>query len=256
MGANQLVGHVGGMRSGVAQPRDAGDLRESSKQTGQRDFPAARIQTVVGVHVLPKQAQFAGALLHERLRLPDHVLDRPRIFRPTRVRHHAKRAKSVTPFLDGEERGRPRTAAGGQLVELADRREVRADGRCLARAVGSSQELRQPVVRLRADHDVDFGTSPADFRSFSLGHATGHDETHAATRLASGSPERHQPAQIGVNLLRCFLADVAGIQDDQVGSLGGVGTRVSERGQHLRHPFRIVHVHLAAVRTNVHLACG
>ena len=256
MGANEFCRHVRGMRSGVTQPRDAVDLRESSKQTGQRNFPAARIQAVIGVHVLPEQAHFAGALVYERFCLADHVFNRPRVFRPTRVRHHAKRAKSVTPFLDREEGSRPRTATGGQLVKLAHCREVRANGRRLARAVGSGQEFRQPVVGLWADHDVDFGTPTSNFRPFRLGHAAGDDEAHAATRAAGGSPERHKPAQIGVDLLRRFLADMAGIQHDQVGSLRGLGTGVSERGQHLRHPLRIVDVHLAAVRTNVHLACG
>src|ERR1044072_2144435 len=54
-----------------------------------------------------------------------------------------------------------------------------------------------------------------------------------------------QAAQLGIDLLRGMLADVAGVQHDQVGLLGCVGHGIAERPQDGGQAVRIADVHLA-----------
>src|SRR5690606_18672972 len=55
----------------------------------------------------------------------------------------------------------------------------------------------------------------------------------------------------GIDLLRRLLADVAGVEEDEVGALRVVDRHVTGRRQRLRHPLGIVDVHLAAIGPDV-----
>jgi hypothetical protein len=59
---------------------------------------------------------------------------------------------------------------------------------------------------------------------------------------------RAQAATLGIDLLGRLLADVTGVEDDQIGVVGLSGDRIAQRRQHIAHALRIVDVHLAAVR--------
>ena len=109
------------------------------------------------------------------------------------------------------------------------------------------QQLGQAMVGLRPDHDVD-ERRPLEHRpALGLGDAAGDPDHQIA---AGGAPPRAQltqPAELRINLLGGLLADVAGVQDDQVGVVRAIDPGIAVRRQRVGHARRIVHVHLAAV---------
>ena len=77
--------------------------------------------------------------------------------------------------------------------------------------------------------------------------ATGNADQHVApgvtTRLLQGA----QPAELGKHLLRSLLADMAGVEEDEVGGSRRVGDVIAFERQNIAHALGIVHVHLTAV---------
>ena len=100
--------------------------------------------------------------------------------------------------------------------------------------------LRQAVIGLRADDHVDHRRAPLRFRALGLGDAAGERDQRLRSVLAP------QPADVRIGLLGRLLADVAGVEDDEVGVLA-VGRRGHAVGaQQLGHALAVVDVHLAA----------
>ena len=65
--------------------------------------------------------------------------------------------------------------------------------------------------------------------------------------------QRTHPAKLRVDLFGCFLADMAGVEDDEV-RLGRVlGRRVAGTRERFGHALGVVGVHLAAERLDVQL---
>src|SRR5262249_1418063 len=54
-------------------------------------------------------------------------------------------------------------------------------------------------------------------------------------------------AKVGKHLLRRLFADVAGVEDDEIGVIGARRRRVTERRHQFGDARPVVHVHLAAV---------
>ena len=77
---------------------------------------------------------------------------------------------------------------------------------------------------------------------------------HAAAVARGGLLERAHAAELGIDLLGRLLADVAGVEDDEVGVLGRRGLGIALGRQRVRHTMRIVDVHLAAERLDIDLA--
>jgi hypothetical protein len=69
-----------------------------------------------GIHVLPKQGDFARPGIDHAARFRDHRGSRPARLRAARVGHHAKAAKLVAAFLDGEESREPAGGLGGGRI--------------------------------------------------------------------------------------------------------------------------------------------
>ena len=89
------------------------------------------------------------------------------------------------------------------------------------RAGAARQQLGQAVIGLRADDDVDERRALDQQLALGLRHAAGHGQDHVAT--GGVAPRVAQPAQaaeLGEHLLGRLLADVAGVQDDEVGVVG------------------------------------
>ena len=104
------------------------------------------------------------------------------------------------------------------------------------------------MIGLRTDNEVDERRPLDQQLALSLSYAAGDRQY----RLAPGSrtpgiAQLAHPAELGKHLLRRLLADVTGIQDDQISVVGLVRDRVAMQCQGLRHTIGIVHVHLAAV---------
>src|SRR5216684_1382037 len=218
---------------------------------------AARMRAMIGVDVLPDQRHFAHAGASEVPHLGDDLFDRARDLRAARVRHDAERAEFVAPFLHGDESryaaAADRLAAGRRDgVELALGRKLGIDR--LVSALGAIEQCGQAMVILRPDHDVDQGRPAQNFLALGLGHAAGDDDRHAAAPgLGAGLPFANA-AELRIDLLGRLLADVAGVEDDQLGRLGGGGFHEAFGNQQVRHTLRIVGVHLTAVRLDVELS--
>ncbi len=106
----------------------------------------------------------------------------------------------------------------------------------------------EPVIGLGPEHDVDEGRAFEDFLALGLGDAASDRDQGLGGPL--GGPaflDPPQPAKLGIDLLRRLLADMAGVEDDQVGIVGPVRLGVTERRQDVCHARGVVDVHLAAV---------
>ena len=220
MGPDQVVGHVVGMARGVADPGDARDRGYGAHQVGQARRRAVRARPVIGVHVLADQGDLAHPLGHELLRLRHHRGDGARDLGAAGIGHHAEGAELVAALLHGEEGGHPAVAARGQVVELVLGRKLGIDHAGLPRA---GEQLRQAVVALGADHHVDRGLARGDLRPFRLRHAARHHDAGVEAGALALALQLAQAPELGIDLLRRLLADVAGVEDDDVGLLHGLG---------------------------------
>src|SRR5262245_31860017 len=110
------------------------------------------------------------------------------------------------------------------------------------------------MIALRADHDIDDRRAADDLFTFGLRDAAGDRDVHLPA-IARGLILHHpQPAEFGIDLFGRLLADVAGIEDDEVGVLSARGLDKAFTRQRVHHALRIVDVHLAAIGFYVQLA--
>ena len=56
-----------------------------------------------------------------------------------------------------------------------------------------------------------------------------------------------EPAEFGIHLLGSLLADVAGVEDDEIGIVDAGGLDKALASQRVHHALRIVDVHLTAI---------
>ena len=115
-------------------------------------------------------------------------------------------------------------------------------------------ELGQAVIALRADDEVDGRHAPHDLGALGLGDAA-DDRDHRV--VAGGGALVLQVAdapEIGVDLFGRLLADVAGVENDEIGFLDGIRFAIALRRQRLGHALGIIDVHLTAERAHEHLA--
>ena len=213
MRGDQVVGHVVRMRGGVADPRQSLDAREPPHQGGE----AGSGRVAVGVDVLPEQRDLDHAPVDQRAGFRLDARGRPRYLAAAGIGHDAEGAELVAAFLHGEKgHGRPPGAAvGGEVIELLLGGKLGLD-RPFA-ALAAVEHVRQAVVGLRTDHQVDHGRACQDLGALGLRHAAGDADSQIRVRDLQ-APE---PPELGIDLLRGLLADVAGIEQDQVGVLGG-----------------------------------
>ena len=132
-----------------------------------------------------------------------------------------------------------------QMREFVFRREVGGDD-AFAAGLRLGHEGSQPVVALRPHDEIDDRRSRDDLLPLGLGDAAGNRDQRVA---ALASPrllgEPHAP-ELGIDLLRGLLPDMAGVENDEIG-LGRIVNRQKACGpERFRHPLGIVLVHLAA----------
>ena len=107
------------------------------------------------------------------------------------------------------------------------------------------------MISLRTDDDVDHWRAALGFGAFGLGDAAGDRDGHAAAVARRVVLQYAHAAEFGIDLLGRLLADVAGVEDDEVGVVRRRGLDKALGGEHVRHTMRIVDVHLAAVGLDV-----
>jgi hypothetical protein len=135
----------------------------------------------------------------------------------------------------------PLDPGGRQMVELLDLGEGNVDLR-LAQAAPFGDQLRQAMQGLRAEDDVDVGRARDDRRALLTGHAT----ADADDQVGIGQLQQAHPAEVVENAFLRLLAHRAGVEEDDVGVVGGVGLDdFFGCSEHVGHLVRIVLVHLA-----------
>ncbi len=137
-------------------------------------------------------------------------------------------------------------------IEFVFSREFRVDD-LLAR-FRAREEIRQAMIILRTDDEIDHRRAPHDLLPFGLRNAARHRDPHLAAVGGRGFLHFADAAELGIDLLGGLLADVAGIEDDEVGVFRPRGLDESLRRQGVRHTMRVVDVHLATVGLDVELA--
>ena len=111
-------------------------------------------------------------------------------------------------------------------------------GRRAARGLGD--HLRQAVIGLRADDHVDHLRARHGFGALGLGDAAGERDHRPRAVVAA------QAADVRIGLLGGLLADVAGVEHDQVGVLAVGGRGHAFGAEQLGHALAVIDVHLAA----------
>ena len=205
---------------------------------------------VPGVDVLAEQRHLAHAGLGELFGLGDDLRHRPRHFRAARIGHDAEGAELVAAFLHGQE-GRHAAADDLRSARLRQMFELVLDGVVglddLLAVSRFPQRLGQAVIGLRTDHQVDSALAADDLRSLRLRHAAGDADHRFQSAARAFGLEVADAAELGIDLFGGLLADMAGVQEHQVGVLDPVGAGIAVRRQRIRHALRIVDVHLAAI---------
>ncbi len=141
----------------------------------------------------------------------------------------------------------------GEEVELVLDRELGLHDPSFFAALllGAGDELGQAVIALRADHEVDDAGALDDLGAFGLGDAAGHRDHGLAALLLLLLP---QAPELGIDLFGGLLADVAGVEDDEIGVLGRVRLDIALARQRVRHALGVIDVHLATEGLYVQLA--
>ena len=234
-----------------------GTCGHAFEQAPERPRPSVRAVAVIGVDVLADQRDLAHAGVRQPRDLGDDLHDRARHLGAARIGHDAEGAELVAAFLHGHEgrdaaRARRRAARRRQQIELVLDRELGVDHAFAA--PNARQQSRQPMVALRPDHEIDRRRAADDLLAFRLGDAAGDRDHHAAAVAGGGLLEHAHAAELGIDLLGRLLADVAGVEDDEIGVLGRGGLGKTLGRERVRHTMGIVDVHLAAERLDMDFA--
>eukprot|EP01136_Pigoraptor_vietnamica_P011775 Opistho-1_new@51011 len=241
MRGDQVVFHVVGVARRVADALQPVDPRQRPHQP--RKAPVAAFAcAMIGVHVLTQQRDLLHALFHQPPRLGQQPLGGAAHLGPARIGHHAEGAELVAAFLHRQKGRRPaQSLALGQVVELVLDRKL-----CIDRLPARQQpavHLGQAVVALRPHHQIDQRHPAHDLVALGLRHAARHADLHIRLGLLEGA----QPPQIGIELLRRLLADVAGVQQHHVGVLDRLGRHIALGAHGLDHALAVIDIHLAAI---------
>ena len=250
MRRDQGVVDVAGMAGRVAQANDAGNFGQALQQGAERPNPSVRSLAVIGVDVLSDQGDLAHAIVGEPEHVVDNLCNGPRHLGAARVGHHAEGAEFIAAFLHRDER---RDAAGadcirprrGQESELVLDRKFGLQRTAVA--LGMRQQLRQMMVTLRTDHDIDHRRAADDLLALGLRDAAGDRDAHVAAIARGFVLDDAQAPELRVNLLGGLFADVAGVENHQVRVIHAGGLDKAFRCQRVHHALRIVDIHLTTI---------
>ena len=163
------------------------------------------------------------------------VLSWPRVVEGGRLRDGPRsvvihECAHAIDLLDGEIDGDdPRTAGFHQVAR------------------GAAQQVGQVLVGLRPEHQVDGRRAAHHLLALGLGDAAADSNQHAAAGAGLLFLQQAQPADFRIDLFGRFLADMAGIEDHQVGVFRRIRRLIAQRRQDVGHARRVIDVHLAAI---------
>ena len=116
-------------------------------------------------------------LSHKPFGLGHHIGNRPGELGAARVGHDAEGAKLVAALLNRQKSRRARAAPfPGQVIEFALRGKIRFQN-AAAMAYGTRHHLRQAVIGLRPENDVNLGRAPQNFGTLCLSDTASDSQT-------------------------------------------------------------------------------
>ena len=204
---------------------------------------------MIGVDVLAEQGDLAHARIGKARDLVENGGNRARGLGAAGIRHDAERAELVAALLHSHEGG---DAAPTNRVGRRDRqlREFVLGRKFSVHDAGTdarlAQELRQAMVALRTDDNIDSRLAAQDFSSLGLGDAASDDQHRPPAFPRAFFFQLAQLAQLGKNFLRGAFADVAGIKNDEVGILDPYRLTITRLGGKVAHSLGVIDVHLAS----------
>src|SRR5256885_7717613 len=186
---------------------------------------------MVRVDVLTDEGYLAHASNREVLHVFEDFLNGPGHLRAARVRHDTESAELVAAFLHGHKRrDAARTSCGfarrRKKTELVLDRELGHDRTFLA-----PERVRQPMIALWPDHQIDHGRPADDFLAFGLRDAARDRNGDAASFTRCAFFELTHAAEFRIDLFGRLFADMAGGWGDQVGLPSRARLRGSVRPQ-------------------------
>ena len=235
---DQVVSHVERMAGRITKPLDAADAGEMFQKPRQRPGPAVRSRAVIRVDVLADEGDFAHAGVGKPLDLGTDLVHGARRFGTARKRHDAEGAELVAAFLHRDEGSDAAPAHGGaarrrQMIELVVDRKLGIDR--VALALGARDQAGQMMIVLRTDDDVDCGRAADDFFALGLRNAAGHRDQDAPVVGRGVFFQPAHAAEFGIDLFGGLLADVAGVENDEIGVFRRRGLDIAFRRQSVRH---------------------
>ena len=123
-----------------------------------------------------------------------------------------------------------------------------------ALALRPRQQLRQMMVALRTDDDIDHRGAADDFLAFRLRDAAGHRDVQRPAVARGFILGDAQPPELRVDLLGGLFADVTGVEDHQIRVIDARRLDKALGRQRVHHALRIVDVHLTTIGLDMQLA--
>ncbi len=230
-----------------SDPLDGIDGRGIVDEIGEitPDSPPVRL---IGVHVLPEKGDLPHTGFCERPDLRQNVGEGPVRLLPPGIGNDAKTAVLAAALHDRHEGARTRPTRGGKGIEFLNGGKANVHLRP-SRSLPFAQEGRQALQGLGSEHHID-KRSPCEERWAFLARDTA---THRNSETGVIRLEQSPPAQAGERLVEGLFPDGTGIEDEQIGPLRPVGREVTFCfSKNFEHLARIVDVHLASLRLDVH----
>ena len=116
-------------------------------------------------------------------------------------------------------------------------------------ALNPRLHLRQLVIGLRADHQINHGLPPNNFGPLRLSHAAGN--TNFQAWLCGFQPAKF--TQFRIDLLGGFFTNMAGIEQDHICIIRRIGLHIALRTKGFGHPLAVIDVHLTAICLDIQL---
>ena len=142
-----------------------------------------------------------------------------------------------------------------QRFELVFCRKFRFDNRVTG-FEPPRDEVRQAVIGLRAKDEIN-GLRPADdFRPSAWATQPATATSISPPDSCLGFLQSLHPAKFRIDFFRRMLADMAGVEDHQVGKIGNRRFRIAHGLQRVAHALAVIDIHLAAIGFNVNRLLG
>ena len=104
------------------------------------------------------------------------------------------------------------------------------------------------LIALRADDDIDRLLAAQHEFALGLGDAAGDDDLEIAPGFRALALEHGQLAEFGIDFFRRPFADMAGVEDDEIGVFFARGLAVTLSREKIGHARGVIDIHLAAER--------